>query len=59
MYLDEKRNSTSHIKEKISKKQTKKEDKVIGIKRNFHNVLPIHSLITIYKPSTGPPPDYE
>ena len=58
MYLDEKRNSTSHIKEKISKKQTKKEDKVIGIKRNFHNVLPRYSLITIYKPSTGPPPDY-
>ena len=59
MYLDEKRNSTSHIKEKISKKQTKKEDKVIGIKRNFHNVLPRHSLIKIYKPSTRPPPDYE
>ena len=59
MYLDEKRNSTSHIKENISEKQTKKEDKVIGIKRNFHNVLPRHSLIKIYEPSTRPPPDYE
>ena len=58
MYLDKKLNSTNHNKEKNSKKQTKKEDKVIDIKRELYDVLPRHSVIVIYKPSTGPPPDY-
>ena len=59
MHLDKKLNSSNHDKEKISKKQTKKEDKVMDIKRELCNVLPRHSVITIYKPSTQPPIDYD
>ena len=45
------------LKKKFPKNRQKK-DKVIGIKRDLHNVLPRHSLITIHKPSTRPAPDY-
>ena len=44
IYLDQKLNFSRHIKEKILKA-----NKVIGILKKLHNVLPRNSLITIYK----------
>ena len=44
LYLDEKLNFTNHITEKVSKV-----NKGTDMLKKLHNVLPINSLITIYK----------
>ena len=49
MYLDEKLNYNTHIKEKLSKVL-----KGIGLPRNLSNKLPKQALVTIYKPFIRP-----
>ena len=44
MYLDEKQNFLEHIREK-----TPKANSVIGVIRRLRQILPRHSLITVYK----------
>ena len=53
LYLDEKLNSSNHIKEKISKAC-----KDIGGTRKLHHVLTRHSLLTFYKSFIRPHLDY-
>ena len=53
MYLDEKLNYNTHIKEKLSKVY-----KGIGLLRNVSNKLPRQALVTIYKAFIKPHLDY-
>ena len=53
MYLDEKLNYNTHIKEKLSKVY-----KWIGLLRNLSYKLPRQALVTIYKASIRPHLDY-
>ena len=53
MYLDEKLNYNTHIKEKFSKVY-----KGIGLLRNVSNKLPRQALVTIYKAFIKPHLDY-
>ena len=53
VYLDEKLNFSYHIKEKMSKAM-----KGIGVIKKLSNMLPRHSLITIYKVFVRPHLDY-
>ena len=53
MYLDEKLNYNTHIKEKLSKVY-----KGIGLLRNLTNKLPRQALVTIYKAFIRPHLDY-
>ena len=53
MYLDEKLNYNTHIKEKLSKVY-----KGIGLLRNLSYKLPRQALVTIYKASIRPHLDY-
>ena len=53
VYLDEKLNFSYHIKEKMSKAM-----KGIGVVKKFSNMLPQHSLITIYNVFVRPHLDY-
>ena len=53
MYLDEKLNYNTHIKEKLSKVY-----KGIGFLRNLSNKLPRQALVTIYKAFIRPHLDY-
>ena len=53
MYLDEKLNYNTHIKEKLSKVY-----KGIGLLRNLSNKLPRQALVTIYKAFIRPHLDY-
>ena len=53
MYLDEKLNYNTHVKEKLSKVC-----KGIGLLRNLSNKLPIQALVTIYKTFIRPHLDY-
>ena len=53
MYLNEKLNYNTHVKEKLSKVC-----KGIGLLRNLSNKLPIQALVTIYKTFIRPHLDY-
>ena len=53
MYLDEKLNYNTHVKEKLSKVY-----KGIGLLRSLSNKLPIQALVTIYKTFIRPQLDY-
>ena len=53
MYLDEKLNYNTHIKEKLSKVY-----KGIGLLRNLSNKLPRQAFVTVYKAFIRPHLDY-